>query len=79
MGRITLVGVRKSFGATTVIKGADLDIADGSFVVFVGPSGCGKTTLLRLIAGLEDVSAGRILIDGANVVDVPAAKRGLSI
>jgi multiple sugar transport system ATP-binding protein len=79
MGRITLVGVRKSFGATTVIKGADLDIADGSFVVFVGPSGCGKTTLLRLIAGLEDVSAGRILIDGANVVDVPAAKRGLSM
>src|ERR1700752_625154 len=79
MGRITLVGVRKSFGATAVIKGADLEIADGSFVVFVGPSGCGKTTLLRMIAGLEDVSGGRILIDGVNVVDVPAAKRGLSM
>jgi multiple sugar transport system ATP-binding protein len=79
MGRITLEGVRKSFGATAVIKGADLDIADGSFVVFVGPSGCGKTTLLRLIAGLEDVSAGRILIDGANVVGVAPAKRGLSM
>jgi multiple sugar transport system ATP-binding protein len=79
MGRITLEGVRKSFGPIPVIKGADLDIADGSLVVFVGPSGCGKTTLLRLIAGLEDVSAGRILIDGANVVGVPPAKRGLSM
>ena len=48
-------------------------------MVFVGPSGCGKTTLLRMIAGLEDVSGGRILIDGANVVDVPPAKRGLSM
>ena len=79
MGRITLEGVRKSFGATPVIRGADLDIADGSFVVFVGPSGCGKTTLLRLIAGLEDVSAGRILIDDENVVGIAAAKRGLSM
>jgi multiple sugar transport system ATP-binding protein len=79
MGRITLEGVRKSFGSTLVIKGADLDIADGSFVVFVGPSGCGKTTLLRLIAGLEDVSAGRILIDGGNVVGVSPARRGLSM
>jgi multiple sugar transport system ATP-binding protein len=79
MGRITLEDVRKSFGSVAVIRGADLDIENGSFVVFVGPSGCGKTTLLRLIAGLEDVSAGRILIDGRNVVDVPAAKRGLSM
>ena len=52
MGQITLQGVRKSFGPVDIIKGADLDIEDGSFVVFVGPSGCGKTTLLRLIAGL---------------------------
>jgi len=51
----------------------------GPFVVFVGPSGCGKTTLLRLIAGLEDVTGGKILIDGHNVVDVPPAKRGLSM
>ena len=53
MGQITLQGVQKSFGPVHIIKGADLDIADGSFVVFVGPSGCGKTTLLRLIAGFE--------------------------
>ena len=79
MGQITLQGVQKSFGPVHIIKGADLDIADGSFVVFVGPSGCGKTTLLRLIAGLEDVTGGAILIDGKNVVDVPPAKRGLSM
>jgi multiple sugar transport system ATP-binding protein len=71
--------VQKSFGPVHIIKGADLDIADGSFVVFVGPSGCGKTTLLRLIAGLEDVTGGSILIDGHNVVNVPPAKRGLSM
>ena len=79
MGSIMLEGVRKSFGPHVVIHGADLAIEDGAFVVFVGPSGCGKTTLLRLIAGLEDVSAGRILIDGANVVGVSPAKRGLSM
>ena len=79
MGRITLERVSKAFGPHVVIPGADLEIEDGSFVVFVGPSGCGKTTLLRMIAGLEDVSGGRILIDGANVVDVPPAKRGLSM
>jgi multiple sugar transport system ATP-binding protein len=79
MGQITLQGVQKSFGPVHIIKGADLDIADGSFVVFVGPSGCGKTTLLRLIAGLEDVTGGSILIDGRNVVNVPPAKRGLSM
>jgi multiple sugar transport system ATP-binding protein len=79
MGNITLQGVRKSFGPVCVIPDADLEITDGSFVVFVGPSGCGKTTLLRLIAGLEDVTDGRILIDGVNVVSVPPAKRGLSM
>jgi multiple sugar transport system ATP-binding protein len=79
MGQISLQGVRKSFGPVNIIKGADLDIEDGAFVVFVGPSGCGKTTLLRLIAGLEDVTGGQILIDGRNVVDVPPAKRGLSM
>jgi multiple sugar transport system ATP-binding protein len=79
MGQITLQGVRKSFGAVNIIKDANLDIENGSFVVFVGPSGCGKTTLLRLIAGLEDITGGQILIDGRNVVNVPPAKRGLSM
>src|SRR5258705_3960339 len=79
MGQITLQRVRKSFGPVNIIEDANLDIEDGSFVVFVGPSGCGKTTLLRLIAGLEDVTGGPILIDGKKVVDVPPAKRGLSM
>jgi multiple sugar transport system ATP-binding protein len=78
VGQITLQDVHKSFGPVHIIQGANLDIADGS-VVFVGPSGCGKTTLLRLIAGLEDVTGGKILIDGSNVVNVPPAKRGLSM
>src|SRR3954469_19567263 len=79
MGQITLQDVQKSFGPVHIIQGASLEIADGSFVVFVGPSGCGKTTLLRLTAGLEDVTGGRILIDGADVTDIPPAKRGLSM
>jgi multiple sugar transport system ATP-binding protein len=79
MGRIELRGVEKSFGNVQVIQGVDLDVEDGSFVVFVGPSGCGKSTLLRLIAGLEDATAGAILIDGVDVIDQPPAKRGLSM
>jgi len=74
-----LKGVNKSFGDVTIIPSVDLEIDDGEFVVFVGPSGCGKSTLLRLIAGLEDVTGGRIEIDGVDVSDVPPAKRGLSM
>ena len=79
MGKIELSGVQKTFGEVQVIKDVDLEIPDGSFVVFVGPSGCGKSTLLRLIAGLEDVSGGIIRIDGSDVVQLPPAKRGLSM
>src|SRR5689334_22703178 len=79
MAHIALQNVQKAFGPVHIIKGANLDIADRSFVVFVGPSGCGKTTLLRLIAGLEDVTDGKIFIDGKNVVAVPPARRGLSM
>ena len=77
MGKIQLRQVRKSFGDVHVIPGIDLDIEDGEFVVFVGPSGCGKSTLLRLIAGLEDTSAGTIDIDGRDATNLPPAKRGL--
>ncbi|TIU17804.1 MAG: ATP-binding cassette domain-containing protein, partial [Mesorhizobium sp.] len=62
MGNITLKHVSKSFGSTIIIPGIDLVIENGEFVVFVGPSGCGKSTLLRLIAGLEDTTAGTINI-----------------
>ncbi len=79
MGKIQLRQVRKSFGDVHVIPGIDLDIEDGEFVVFVGPSGCGKSTLLRLIAGLEDTSAGVIEIDGADATHLPPAKRGLAM
>ena len=79
MGSITLQGVRKVFGDVEVIPGADLQIENGEFVVFVGPSGCGKSTLLRLIAGLEDVTSGRVLIDGRDVTQAPPARRGLAM
>jgi multiple sugar transport system ATP-binding protein len=71
MGALELKSVTKSFGATDVIKGVDLTVNDGEFCVFVGPSGCGKSTLLRIIAGLEDATAGDILLDGKRVNDVP--------
>jgi ABC-type sugar transport system ATPase subunit len=71
--------VRKSFGAVEVIKGVDLDIESGEFVVFVGPSGCGKSTLLRLIAGLEDITGGSLSIDGAIVNERPPSERGVAM
>ena len=61
---VQLRNVKKSFGDVNIIKGVDLDIADGEFCVFVGPSGCGKSTLLRMIAGLEDITAGNLEIGG---------------
>ncbi len=79
MGTIQLRDVSKSFGAATVIPRINLDIEDGEFVVFVGPSGCGKTTLLRMIAGLENTSAGRIMIDGRDVTYEVPAKRQLAM
>lgn len=79
MGTIHLNNVRKVFGDTIVIPGADLQINEGEFIVFVGPSGCGKSTLLRLIAGLEDVTSGAIYINGNDVTDVPPADRRLAM
>ena len=78
MASITLRSVSKSYGPHHVIRGVDLEVADGEFIVFVGPSGCGKSTLLRLIAGLVPVSGGEIAIDGEAMTDVPASKRGIA-
>ncbi|HSS70234.1 MAG TPA: ATP-binding cassette domain-containing protein, partial [Casimicrobiaceae bacterium] len=64
MAAVTISAVHKHFGSTQVIRGVDVDIADGEFCVLVGPSGCGKSTLLRMIAGLEEISAGEIAIGG---------------
>src|SRR3712207_2288305 len=79
MGTIQLDRVEKWFGDLQIIKGVDLDIADGEFVIFVGPSGCGKSTLLRLVAGLEETSAGTIRIDGRDVTDLPPGDRQLAM
>ncbi len=79
MGSLNIENVKKSFGQVEVLKGIDLDVADGEFVVFVGPSGCGKSTLLRVIAGLEDATCGRVVIDGKDVTATPPAKRGIAM
>ena len=79
MARIELQGLSKSYGDHTVIPGVDLRIDDGEFMVFVGPSGCGKSTMLRMLAGLESISAGDLLFDGQRVNDTPAADRGAAM
>ena len=79
MAEVVLEGVRKSFGSVDVIHGVDLDLAHGEFVVFVGPSGCGKSTLLRLVAGLEEASAGTIRIGERDVTHTEPADRGVAM
>ncbi|MBN8629689.1 MAG: sn-glycerol-3-phosphate ABC transporter ATP-binding protein UgpC [Rhodobacterales bacterium] len=79
MAQLQLSDLRKSFGPARVIKGLDLDIADGEFVVFVGPSGCGKSTTLRMIAGLEDVTSGLIRLDGSDLTRTRPADRGIAM
>ncbi len=79
MANVTLRNVKKQFGDVSVIKGVDLDIADGEFCVFVGPSGCGKSTLLRMVAGLEDISAGELKIGGKDMTEVGPADRGVAM
>jgi multiple sugar transport system ATP-binding protein len=79
MANLKLQGIRKSYGANTILHGIDLDIADGEFVVFVGPSGCGKSTMLRAICGLDQVDSGDIFIGGRRMNDVAPAERGLAM
>jgi len=79
MSQLSLKRLEKSFNEARIIKGIDLDVSEGEFVVFVGPSGCGKSTLLRMIAGLENVSAGEIEIGGEVVNDLPPVKRGIAM
>ena len=79
MAVIKLESIHKTFDEVSVIKGVDIEINDGEFVVFVGPSGSGKTTLLRMIAGLEDISSGLLKIDGEEMNDVPPSKRELAM
>ena len=79
MARLTLRNVVKSYGIYEAVRGINLDIEDKEFVVFVGPSGCGKSTTLRMIAGLEHISGGQILIGDDVVNRLPPGKRDIAM
>ncbi len=79
MAKIELKNVTKSYGAVDVIKGVDLTIEKGEFMVFVGPSGSGKSTLLRLISGLEDITTGDMMFDGTRVNNLVPSDRGIAM
>ena len=79
MASIDLLGIKKSFGSVEVIPDLSLSINDGEFIVFLGPSGCGKSTLLRMIAGLEPVTHGDILISGQSVVNLAPGARDIAM
>ena len=79
MARVELQGIQKSFGATKVISHLDLEIGSGEFVALVGPSGCGKSTILRMVAGLDEPTAGIIRIDGQVVNDLSPKDRGIAL
>ncbi|VAW22262.1 Various polyols ABC transporter, ATP-binding component [hydrothermal vent metagenome] len=79
MADLKIQSLHKSYGLVKVLEGLDLDIPSGEFLVLLGPSGCGKSTLLRIIAGLEDETAGDILLDGKSITLLPPAKRGIAM
>jgi multiple sugar transport system ATP-binding protein len=79
MSFLQLKGVEKFFGTLRAIKGVDLSIEKGEFVVFVGPSGCGKSTLLRMIAGLTDIDGGSLHLDGRDITKLNSSKRDLAM
>jgi multiple sugar transport system ATP-binding protein len=79
MCQVSLRGIRKSHGAVEVIAGVDLEVRAGEFLVLVGPSGCGKSTMLRMIAGLETITGGELLIDGQRANDLHPAERGAAM
>ncbi|MCT7378352.1 ABC transporter ATP-binding protein [Chelativorans salis] len=79
MTSLSLRNLRKSFGSVEIIKGIDLDVQDGEFVVFVGPSGCGKSTLLRMISGLEYITSGNLFIGDMKMNEVQASRRGVAM
>ena len=79
MASVSLINIEKRYGAQVVIPKLNVEIADGSFVVLVGPSGCGKTTTLNMIAGLEPITAGQLLIGARDVTDLPPKNRDIAM
>ncbi len=79
MSYLQLQDVEKTFGSVRVIRGVNLQIEKGEFVVFVGPSGCGKSTLLRLIAGLTEIDGGSLVLDGRDITRLPSSRRDLAM
>ncbi|HYY08272.1 MAG TPA: ATP-binding cassette domain-containing protein, partial [Actinomycetota bacterium] len=80
MAKIVLDGITKVFDDDVVaVDDVSLEIADGEFIVLVGPSGCGKSTILRLLAGLEDVTAGEIYLDDVQATDLPPKERDVAM
>ncbi len=79
MAKVTLKGVKKNYGPVKAIHGVDMEINDGEFIVIVGPSGCGKSTLLRMVAGLEAISEGQIVIGDRVVNDIEPADRDIAM
>jgi multiple sugar transport system ATP-binding protein len=79
MAEIVIDGIRKAFGPVIALEKVQLTVPDGEFLALLGPSGCGKTTLLRIIAGLETQTEGRVLIGGRDVSQLPPRKRGLAM
>lgn len=79
MSSLHICNVKKTFGPTEILKGIDIEVEDGEFLVLVGPSGCGKSTLLSMIAGLDTVSSGDIKIGGQRVNDLHPSKRDIAM
>jgi spermidine/putrescine transport system ATP-binding protein len=79
MPKVRLDGVERRYGATLALESLSLDIRDGEFLTLLGPSGCGKTTTLRIIAGFIDPTAGRVLIDGRDLIQLPPSRRDIGM
>ena len=79
MAFLEMVGLKKQFGNVEILKGIDITLEKGGFLVLVGPSGCGKSTLLNPIAGLETITSGEIRIDGQVINDLHPSKRDIAM